>query len=102
MTATSLGLALGAALLAATLTLRAEAQTTAPPLLAQACAGCHGQGGAGVTGMPAIAGTDRETFLATWAAFRSDQRPASIMNRIARGYTDAEVSVLADFFSSKR
>jgi cytochrome subunit of sulfide dehydrogenase len=102
MSATSLGLALGAALLATTVSVRTEAQTTAAPLLAQACAGCHGQAGAGVAGMPAIAGTDRETFLATWAAFRTDQRSASIMNRIARGYTEAEVAVLADYFSSRR
>lgn len=79
----------------------ALAQQPAPaPLIAQGCAGCHGQAGAGAGGTPAIAGTDRSAFLATWAAFRANERPATIMNRIARGYSDAEVAALADYFSS--
>lgn len=76
-------------------------QPPAPaPLIAQGCAGCHGQAGVGAGGTPAIAGTDRAAFLATWAAFRANERPATIMNRIARGYTDAEVAALADYFSN--
>ena len=78
----------------------AQQQPAPAPLIAQGCAGCHGQAGAGVGGTPAIAGTDRAAFLATWAAFRANERPATIMNRIARSYSDAEVATLADYFSS--
>ncbi len=52
--------------------------------------------------VPAIAGYDRDAFIANWAEFRADERPATIMNRIARGYSDAEVAALADYFSSLR
>ncbi len=72
------------------------------PLIAQACAGCHGQYGAGQGATPPIAGTPKEDFVKVWAAFRANERPATIMNRIARGYTDEEVATLADYFASLR
>jgi cytochrome c553 len=49
--------------------------------------------------VPRIAGFNRDQFIARWAAFRAKQRPATIMDRVASGYTDAEVAVLADYFS---
>jgi sulfide dehydrogenase cytochrome subunit len=74
----------------------------AAPLLAQGCAGCHGQEGAGMGEVPAIAGYDRDEFLQVWAEFLGDARPATIMNRIARGYTEDEVAALAEYFASLR
>lgn len=72
-----------------------------PPLLAQACAGCHGQLGAGQDGTPILAAYDKAAFVRVWGEFRENQRPAaSIMPRIARGYSEAEVATLADYFSS--
>lgn len=72
------------------------------PLIAQACAGCHGQSGAGAGAVPALAGYSRDAFVQTWAEFRAGERHATIMTRIARGYTEDEVSQLADYFSSLR
>jgi cytochrome c553 len=71
------------------------------PLLAQACAGCHGQNGEGQDGTPILAGYDKAGFVRVWGEFRANQRPAAtIMGRIARGYSDEEVAALADYFSS--
>ncbi len=89
----------GVALLAGAVASPSSAQSPQPPLIAQACAGCHGQAGAGIGSVPKIAGYNRELFIAQWAAFRAKQRPATMMDRIATGYTDAEVAVLADYFS---
>jgi cytochrome subunit of sulfide dehydrogenase len=89
----------GVALLTGGVASPSSAQSPAPPLIAQACAGCHGQAGAGVGSVPKIAGYNRELFITQWAAFRAKQRPATIMDRVATGYTDAEVAVLADYFS---
>lgn len=80
-------------------TVAAAAQPVNPPLIAQGCVGCHGQAGAGRGIIPKIAGYNRELFIAQFAAFRANQRPATIMNRIAPGYTDTEVAALADYFS---
>jgi cytochrome c553 len=97
---TGIPLLAGVALLASAISTSSSArQTPAPPLIALACAGCHGQAGAGSGSVPRIAGYPREQFLAQWAAFRSKQRPATIMDRVAKGYTDAEVAELADYFS---
>jgi sulfide dehydrogenase cytochrome subunit len=86
--------------IAATAWMPAAAQSAAqPPLIAQGCIGCHGQAGAGRGSIPKIAGYGRDIFIAQWAAFKTNQRPATIMNRVAPGYTDAEVAVLADYFS---
>lgn len=90
-----------AMLVASALSLGAQAQDAAP-LIAQSCAGCHGQAGIGEGAVPSIAGTDRAAFIEMWQAFRADEHPATIMNRIARGYTDDEVAALADYFSSLR
>jgi sulfide dehydrogenase cytochrome subunit len=89
----------GAALLAGVLAEPAGARAPEPPLIAQACAGCHGQAGAGSGSVPRIAGYNRDLFIAQWAAFRTRQRPATIMDRVAPGYIDAEVALLADYFS---
>jgi cytochrome c553 len=80
-------------------TVAATAQAVNTPLIAQGCVGCHGQAGAGRGIIPKIAGYNRDLFIAQWAAFRANQRPATIMNRVAPGYTDAEVAALADYFS---
>ncbi|WP_054160747.1 c-type cytochrome [Rhodopseudomonas sp. AAP120] len=73
----------------------------AAPLIAQACSGCHGQLGKGQGGTPELAGYKKDAFVLVWDEFRSNQRPAAtIMPRIARGYSEAEVAALADYFSS--
>lgn len=72
-----------------------------PPLIAQACAGCHGQLGKGQKGTPVLAGYEKDAFARVWEEFRNNQRPAAtIMPRIARGYSEAEIATLADYFSS--
>jgi sulfide dehydrogenase cytochrome subunit len=79
-----------------------RAETATAPAIALSCAGCHGPQGTGEGSVPRIAGYDRQAFVQTWSAFRANERPATIMNRIARGFTDAEVAQLADYFASVR
>lgn len=69
------------------------------PLVAEACLACHGPGGAGIGAVPALAGRDRAELGAAMAAFRANGRPATIMNRIARGYTEAEIAAALDHFA---
>ncbi len=69
-------------------------------MLAQACVGCHGASWDGQGAITDLRGYDRDSFLRVWEEFRTDERPATIMNRITRGYTEAEVAALADFFAS--
>ncbi len=85
----------------AMLPVAAVADPQTPPI-AQACAGCHGQSGAGMGAIPDIAGYDRDAFIQVWEEFRAGARFATIMTRIAPGYTDEEVAALADYFASLR
>ena len=75
----------------------AAAQAVAPPGAA-ACSGCHGAGAA-ATVMPSLQGRAPEDIVAAMQAFRSGQRPATVMDRIAKGFTDEETRAIAVWVS---
>ena len=69
-------------------------------LIAQSCAACHGTAGAQQTQIPAIAGTPASILEMQLLAFREDAMPgATVMPRLAKGYTEAELSALAAYFA---
>lgn len=71
--------------------------------MAFTCAGCHGTDGSSVgPSMPAIAGMDPEVFVDAMKAYRSDQRNSTIMNRIAKAYSDDELKEMGWFFASQK
>lgn len=72
-----------------------------PSLVAEACVACHGPRGTGSGSIPALAGRDRAELGAAIAAFRTNGRPATIMNRLVRGYTDAELAAALDHFAAE-
>lgn len=81
----------------------AMAQTPDATLLAGACQGCHGAAGQGFHGIPQIKDAhSRADFVAMMQAFRANQREATVMGRIARGYSEAEVTALAAFYARGR
>lgn len=91
------------AMLAAVVLASGVASAQSVPSAAQGCNGCHGPAGEGAGSIPAIAGTlDRDAFLEAMRQFRADQRPATIMNRISRGFTDAELAQMADLFARRQ
>lgn len=72
------------------------------PLLAQACLGCHGPGAAGQYGVPTIAGRPAPELVAQMTQFRANERPGTIMGRIARGYTSEEIAAVATYLAQAR
>ncbi len=113
------------ALAAGALAMSAAAQAAPPTaaMLSNACAGCHGTHGAsaGMT-MPSLAGQSKEAIVDAMKKFRGiekkdadgkpvlnaegkpvmESRPATIMGRLAKGYTDAEIDAIGDFFSKQK
>ncbi len=85
----------------AALVLAAPAWAQNAPLAAQACLSCHGANGAGQGGVPGLAGRDLAELVALMAAFRANERPATIMGRITRGYSEAEIASSAEYFSQQ-
>jgi len=66
------------------------------------CAACHGTNGLSVGGTPMLAGVNRDHFIKQMKDFKSGARPATVMQRHARGYDDAEIEKLADHFSAQK
>jgi sulfide dehydrogenase cytochrome subunit len=77
----------------------ASAATPDGASLADGCTSCHGLNGRSSGAIPSIAGADRARLVAMLQAFRSQSADATIMNRLARSYNDAEIEALADYFS---
>ena len=93
------------AVLAAAAAMAAGAQAAgirSPEMLAHTCAGCHGTGGASAgLSMPTIGGLDRGYLLSVMTDYKVGLRPATIMDRIARGYSDQELAAIAAWFAQQ-
>lgn len=80
----------------------ALAETPTAEMLANACAGCHGTFGSSVgPASPTIAGISHDYFIESMEAYKKGERPATIMDRIAKGYTDEEIKLMAGYFSKQ-
>lgn len=75
----------------------------AATMLAQTCAGCHGPNGSSLgPATPTIAGMATETFMDYMKAYQDGSRPTTVMDRIAKGYTEEELKLLAGYFSKQK
>ena len=70
--------------------------------LAGQCAQCHGTDGRALPGaeVPGLAGMPAGNFAEQMKAFRSGSRPSSVMQQLAKGFSDAQVDQLARYFAS--
>jgi cytochrome c553 len=72
--------------------------------LAATCAACHGTDGHAVSGpaMLRLAGVSRADFVRQMRAFRDGTRAATVMQQIAKGYTEEQTEQLGEFFAAQR
>jgi len=97
---TLLGCTCGCFLLATATVVSAE---PTGEMLAYTCAGCHGTDGSSVgPSSPHIAGMNPEYFVDSMKAYREDARNPTIMNRIAKGYSDTQIEAMAEFFARQK
>lgn len=69
-------------------------------MMGNTCAACHGTFGKSYDEyMPSLAGINRQQLIRAMTDYREDRRTSVVMNRIAKGYTDAEIAAIADYFS---
>ncbi len=68
--------------------------------IAFTCNGCHGHDGMSKGAAPSIKGLPATYLENAMKDFKSDKRPATIMNRIAKGYTDAEITAMSEYYAS--
>jgi cytochrome subunit of sulfide dehydrogenase len=73
-----------------------------PQVLASSCSGCHTNDEKLTTAIPKIRGLPETVLADAMRAFRAGQRPATVMDRIAKGFTDDEIKQLAAYFSARK
>jgi sulfide dehydrogenase cytochrome subunit len=93
-------------------------------MLVGTCVGCHGQEGSSLgPAIPTIAGMSRNYFISAMLAYKYDNDPkkyeeilaadpsmkdvekatriATVMNRLAKGYSEEDIKAMADYFAAK-
>lgn len=72
--------------------------------LAATCANCHGTNGKAVagSGMGSLAGENKANMLQKLTDFRNGDRPSTIMQQIAKGYSEAQLTLIADYFAAQK
>jgi cytochrome c553 len=74
----------------------------ATPAGAAACSGCHAAASGVASPVPRLAGLDAALIVQAMQAFRAGTRPATVMDRIAKGFNDAEIQAIAEWHARQR
>ena len=69
--------------------------------LAATCANCHGTNGQARGDMKPLAGMPADKLIALVNDYRNGNQPASIMHQISKGYTDAQIKLIAGYFAAQ-
>ena len=80
----------------------AAAAASMPPPGAASCTGCHAASAKVETRVPRIAGRNPAEIVAAMEAFRSGQKPATVMDRIAKGFSEAEIRAIAEWLGAQK
>ncbi len=69
-------------------------------VLAMSCLNCHGPGGASPGEIPKINGKTETSLKMTMIDFREGKRAATVMTRLMKGYSDAEIDAVAKYIAT--
>ena len=72
-----------------------------PPPGATMCSGCHAPADK-ATVVPLLRGRDAGDLVTAMNAFRSGERKATVMDRIAKGFTPAETQAIAQWLAAQK
>ena len=73
----------------------------APPGAAS-CSGCHAASPSVGTPVPPLAGRPGVEIASQMAAFKSGERKGTIMDRIAKGFSEEETRAIADWYAQQK
>ncbi len=77
------------------------AAAEAPPG-ASSCSGCHAAMPSVATPVPRLVGRKPAEIVAALAAFKAGQRPATVMDRIAKGFSEDEIRAIAEWYGARK
>ena len=68
------------------------------------CAACHGTKGNAVSGsaVVSLAGMPAANIILQMKAFKDGSRPATVMHQLSKGYSDAQVAMIANYFAAQK
>jgi cytochrome subunit of sulfide dehydrogenase len=72
--------------------------------VAATCATCHGTLGQAANGsaVVSLAGLSKDYIVAQMAAFKAGTRPATMMHQLSKGYSDAQIAMIATYFAAQK
>jgi len=69
-------------------------------VLAWSCLNCHGPGGKSAGEIPALAGRTEMAIKTALIDFREGKRTNTVMTRLAKGYSDAEIDAVSKYLAT--
>ena len=73
-----------------------------PPIGASSCSGCHAVSASVQTSVPRLVGRPAADIVTAMQQFRAGQRPATVMDRIAKGFSDEETTAIAAWYAGQK
>ena len=73
-----------------------------PPAGAAACSGCHPASARVTSAVPRLAGRDAAAIVKAMQDFRSGTRTGTVMDRIAKCFTDEEIQAIAAWYATQK
>ena len=70
--------------------------------IAANCANCHGTNGRSVGVMAVLAGRPQAELVLIVREFRDGKRPSTVMQQLAKGYTDAQIEAVAAYLAAQK
>ena len=80
----------------------ATVASSEPPAGAASCSGCHPSSARVTSPVPRLVGLDRAAMVRAMQDFRSGQRAGTVMDRIAKGFTDQEIQAIAAWYATQK
>ncbi len=84
------------------LVIASTASAAEPPPGASSCSGCHPPTASAETKVAPLRGQNPADIVAAMQAFRSGERPSTVMGRIAKGFSDEEIQAIAAWVAEQR
>jgi sulfide dehydrogenase cytochrome subunit len=75
---------------------------SAPPPGAASCSGCHAAGTIAAASVSRLYGRDANEIMTAMTGFRDGSVPATVMNRIAKGFSDDELRAIAAWLAAQK
>lgn len=72
------------------------------PAGAVSCSGCHANSTRVETPVPPLTGRPAADIATAMGEFKSGKRPGTIMDRIAKGFSDEETQAIANWYSQQK